>query len=83
VPPAFGGGAPLPATIQFTEKGPLGDTQEIGAWLIDETDMGFYILRAKDAKKAMFIPRRYVRAIYFGNEILQESNGHDPRNDGR
>jgi hypothetical protein len=35
-------------------------------WLIDEADAGFYVLRAKDAKKAVFIPRNAIRVIYFG-----------------
>lgn len=66
VRPAFGGGAPTPATFYFSAKNPIGDAGQAQIWLLDETDAGYYILNSKEAKKAVFIPRGAVSAIYFG-----------------
>jgi hypothetical protein len=40
----------------------------MAVFLIDETDTGFYILKSRDAKRAMYIPRGVVSLIYFGDE---------------
>jgi hypothetical protein len=64
---ALCGGAPIPVTFQFADKQPpVGTDSKMKAWIIDETDAGFYFLQSKDSKKAIFIPRNAVTAVYYG-----------------
>ncbi len=65
---SIGGGAPVGVTLQFVDKiPPVGNSVQIKVWLIDETDNGFYFLQTKESKKAVFVPRNAVSAIYFGD----------------
>lgn len=64
--PALGGGVPLPVTIQFSDKSPLDGASRSQVWLIDETELGFYILTAEHQGKAVLLPRNLVSAVYFG-----------------
>jgi hypothetical protein len=67
IPMALCGGAPIPVTFQFADKQPpVGTDSKMKAWIIDETDAGFYFLQSKDSKKAIFIPRNAVTAVYYG-----------------
>jgi hypothetical protein len=68
VGPQLGGGAPTSATLQFVNKSPIDDSARMQLWLLDETDAGFYVLRAAEDNKAIFIPRGAVAAIYFGQQ---------------
>jgi hypothetical protein len=69
LPAMLMGGEPVPATISFKvqDKSPLEGNQRAKVWIIDETAEGFYFLPTKDAKKAVFIPRETVGAIYYGD----------------
>jgi hypothetical protein len=64
--PAIGGGVPVPVTMQFSDKSPLDGSNRSQVWLIDETDLGFYVLTAEHQGKAVFLPRNLVSAVYFG-----------------
>ncbi len=66
IPSVVCGGASVPATIQFQDKLPNGEYSKSKVWLIEETDAGFYYLPTEDSKKAVFIPRSVVTAIYYG-----------------
>ncbi len=74
----FGGGSPSQATVQFVDKSPFDGTGEARVWFIDETDFGFYVIRSKEAKKAIFLPRNTIAAIYFGEEPVQPK-GEQPK----
>jgi len=63
---SLGGGSPIPISLRFDNKSPLDDSTQADFWLVDETDAGFYVLIKPDGKKAAFLPRTVVRAIYFG-----------------
>ena len=65
ITPTVCGGAPMPATITFADKTLVGNGQ-VKVWMIDETDAGFYFLQAKDAKKAVYVPRTGVSLIAYG-----------------
>jgi hypothetical protein len=68
ISPTLCGGAPVPATITFSEKQPpLGSSPQLKVWLVDETDAGYYFLQTKDAKKAVYIPRAGVSLIVYGD----------------
>lgn len=68
ISPALGGGQIIPATLHFGQtEVPLGNTSQAKVWLIDETDLGFYVVQSKDSKKAVFVPRNAVNAIFFGD----------------
>jgi hypothetical protein len=69
IPAMLGGGEAVPATISFVmqdKQPPVGNTQQLKVWMVDETDAGFYFLVKKDAKNAIVVPRNGVSAIYFG-----------------
>jgi hypothetical protein len=77
VKPAFGGGAPIPITLQFVDKSPWENSLRSSCSLIDETETGFYIIRTKNENKAVFLPRNSVSAIYFG-ETTTAANPQQP-----
>lgn len=65
VRPAYGGGAPVPATIFLEKPTAWFDSTTVSVSLIDETDQGYYVLLpGKD--KALFIPRNDVSSFYYG-----------------
>jgi hypothetical protein len=64
--PEYGGGLPSPAVIKFDGYSPLGKADRSRVWLLDETDDGYYILPNKGSTKAVYVPRKAVGAIYFG-----------------
>jgi len=69
LPSAYFGGVPAPVTFQFADKStPIGNSSQLKGWLLDETDGGFYIVQEKDSKKAVFIPRSGVIAVYYGEQ---------------
>jgi len=63
---SLGGGAPVPATFQFVDNSVLDNVSKAKVWVIDETDVGFYVIRTKAEKKAIFVPRGFIKTIYFG-----------------
>jgi hypothetical protein len=71
IPSGFGGGYPTQATLQFAEKSPVDGAAKSRVWFIDETELGFYVIKSKEAKKAIFLPRNVVSVIYFGEEPEQ------------
>jgi hypothetical protein len=64
--PALGGGVPVAVTMQFFNPSPIDGSGRSQVWLIDETELGFYVLTAKHQGKAVFLPRNLVSALYFG-----------------
>lgn len=73
----FGGGSPSQGTVQFVDKSPFDATGKARVWFIDETDFGFYVIRSKEAKKAIFLPRNTIAAIYFGEP--EQPKGEQPK----
>ena len=65
VPSHLGGGEKSRIVLQFVAVSPIDGSPRSDFWLVDEVDSGFYVLRAKTDKKAVFIPRALVSAIYF------------------
>ena len=69
LPSAYLGGVPVPITFQFAEKSmPVANAAQLKGWLLDETDDGFYFIQDKNSKKAVFIPRTDVTAVYYGEQ---------------
>jgi hypothetical protein len=69
LPSAFLGGVPVPIVFQFSDKSmPVANSPQLKGWLLDETEDGFYFIQDKSAKKAMFIPRSDVTAVYYGEQ---------------
>ena len=68
IPAMVGGGEPLPATIAFVQdkKPPIGESDRLRVWLLDETDDGYYFIHDKNSKNAVFVPKSEIRAVYFG-----------------
>ena len=63
--PVVGGGAPAPIIVYCTDVPPFAASNEVKAKLLDETDLGFYLLLSPDDKQAVFLPRSGVRAVKF------------------
>lgn len=63
---SWGGGSPLSVVIWFSKESAVRPGQQIPVQLIDESDVGFYILGHGD-KKALFIPRNAVSALYYAD----------------
>lgn len=71
----IGGGAAVSIRAHLIDdKSKLFPTDPAPAWLIEETDNGFYVLKSATDKSAMFIPRASVRAIEF-NVATKDSAG--------
>ncbi len=69
LPSAYLGGVPVAITFQFADKSmPIANSPQLKGWLLDETDDGFYFIQDKNAKKAVFIPRSDVTAVYYGEQ---------------
>jgi hypothetical protein len=65
IPPSLGGGKPTRVVFQFFNTSPIDGSTKDPLWMLDEVDMGFYVLRTPDERKAVFLPRSVVSAIYF------------------
>ena len=73
IPPRFGGGKPVAVVFQFSATSPIDGAAKDKFWLLDEGDSGFYVLRAPEDKKGIFLPRGSVAAIYYdaGSDAAQ------------
>jgi hypothetical protein len=64
--PEYGGGDPSPAVIQFNNVPPFDMPDRSSVWLLEESEDGYYVLRSKGSTKAVFLPKKIIRGIYFG-----------------
>ncbi len=65
--PSWGGGVPIPITIYFTKDSTVMPSQRVGASLVDESDVGLYVV-GKNDKKATFIPRSAIGLVYYSDD---------------
>lgn len=65
IKPGWGGGLPQRVTVNLTKSIPLSNPGNIRAFLIDETDKGYYLTINPDDHKASFVPRDAVGSIDF------------------
>ena len=63
IPHQLGGGASTPIVLHLTKKLPVFDSQDVSAFLIDETEQGYYVLRGSD--RALFVARGLVEEVEF------------------
>jgi hypothetical protein len=63
---SWGGGTPIPVTITLTKDSPVLANQRVICLLIDETDLGFYVIGNND-KYATFLPRGSVALMRFSD----------------
>lgn len=66
VKPELGGGSPIPVQVYVNSEGAnvLGG-ESATAWLIEQTDYGFYLLRQRGERKALLLPRSLIRVVEF------------------
>jgi hypothetical protein len=64
----FGGGKPVSVTLHLTGPPPIGINSITHVWLLDETDSGYYVLRAESDRTVVFVSRAVVSAVYFGED---------------
>ena len=77
----YGGGAAVPIRLYLSGDAPtLFAPVPTPAWLLEETDAGFYILRAPKDVSSLFIPRSSVRALEFNVQpnAKQDSSSKSP-----
>jgi hypothetical protein len=67
--PAWGGGRPIPVVMDFSKESKLLPSGELELQLIDESDLGFYVITKED-KHVIFIPRVSVALIRFSDQGL-------------
>lgn len=74
VRPEYGGGAPIPIQLYVTPEGAkvLG-AESASVWLVEETDFGFYVLRSRDQKESLLLPRTLIRGVEFSGDHAGES----------
>jgi hypothetical protein len=63
---SLGGGAMPPLTLYLAQRVPSLPGIQEHVLLIDETDMGFYVLQNASDRQAVFIPRNYVISVKYG-----------------
>jgi len=62
----FGGGAAIPIRLYLTSGANIESlTDQAQAFLVEETDTGFYILKSAKDKTSYFLPRALIRALEF------------------
>jgi hypothetical protein len=64
---SWGGGSPVPIVMCFTKESVVKPSQRVAVQLLDESDVGFYIL-GQNEKRALFIPRSAVSAVYYSDK---------------
>jgi MFS family permease len=67
IPPRWGGGQPTPVVIFQNTQAPWSPSNPMDAFLLDETDQGFYVLLTPTGK-AFFMPRGNVETVFFGTK---------------
>jgi hypothetical protein len=65
IKPAFGGGQPTHVVLQFANASPVDNSAKMDVLLVDETDGGYYFIRTPEDRKAIFVPKSLVAAVYF------------------
>jgi hypothetical protein len=65
IKPAWGGGLPQHVTVNLTKSIPFSNSGNVQAFLIDETDKGYYLTHKADDHRASFVPRDAVGSIDF------------------
>jgi len=63
--PFWGGGLPTPVTVHLSSKIPFSDSTDVSAYLVDETERGYYLIHRRDDHRASFVPREAVTSIDF------------------
>ncbi|MBZ5644008.1 MAG: hypothetical protein LAO19_14700 [Acidobacteriia bacterium] len=64
----FGGGRPSPVVLQFVGTSPIDSSVKMDVWLVDETDSGYYFVQKVEDRKAIFVPRSLISAVYFQSD---------------
>jgi hypothetical protein len=68
IPTGFGGGVPQHAQLFLTTPSPIDSTTMMDVWLVDESDSGFYVVRGRSDKDAVFLPRNSVSAVLYKHD---------------
>jgi hypothetical protein len=65
---SWGGGEPISVVMWFKSESAVKPGQQVAVKLLDESDVGFYIL-GRGEKNAVFIPRSAVSAVYYSDKV--------------
>jgi hypothetical protein len=74
--PRFGGGLSPQVTILLERDLPIAkSSQPLRVFLLDENERGFYILRSRSSKQAIWLPRESVASvIHEGSTSVSSAN---------
>ncbi len=62
---SWGGGLPSPITVHLYHRLAFSDSVDVPAYLVDETERGYYLIHKPHDHRASFIPRDAVASIDF------------------
>jgi hypothetical protein len=68
---SWGGGSATPVVVYFSRESRILPGQQLECDLLDESDSGIYIAKAGETRRAIFIPRIAISALYFFNRPLE------------
>lgn len=67
IKPAFGGGRPVTAQFDLYKRMPgFNDHRTVDVRIIEETDLGYYVVSPSGTKSAVFIPRSEIEFVELG-----------------
>jgi hypothetical protein len=64
----WGGGQPIDITLQLTKNSTLFSSQKVKLRLIDESELGFYVL-LPGHQHALFVPRADVSVVSYSGDL--------------
>jgi len=74
----FGGGATVPVRLHLTTDAPkLFAVDPAPAFLLEETESGFYVLKSSHDNSSLFLPRTIVKALEFNVRDQGEQSPSD------
>jgi hypothetical protein len=63
IKPSWGGGLIVPVVVHFSHQTSFSSSLDTPAYLIDETERGYYLTQSIDSTKSTFIPREAIASI--------------------
>jgi hypothetical protein len=65
IKPGWGGGLPQPVTVNITKPIPFSSPGNTRAFLVDETEKGYYLIHQASDHAASYVPREGIGSIDF------------------
>jgi len=66
IKPSFGGGSPISAKFYFQDEDPVLHSKALDAFILEETEQGYYVIKSPGKKESIFLPRSRVVSVQLG-----------------